>query len=104
MIVCDVAQSGFGLLALGIQAIGIAHHGFQENDAEAFSMVAIPLAMTLFVIIGAVRMIMLKNYTLVIITTVVSLMCGLLSFFVPMAFGVWAVIVLCDFRVREHFS
>ena len=80
--------------------------GLAEGDEDAIPIIVIAVIggiMQLGIIIGAARMLFLKNYGLAITAAVLSLASGLCCQLL-MPFGIWALVILCDADTRARFS
>lgn len=103
MIVCAVLGCAVGLFVLFPQFVMLATGRPEMVDPLAFVFVGLPFTMEVIVIAGSARMLLLRNYTLAIIASIVTILCGLGTLLLPVPFAVWGLIVLCDERVRVHF-
>ena len=92
------------LLWVFIGIMAISENG-NADEGDAF-MLAFFIGMffaQLVIMIGAARMMVLKNYGFAITAAILSLLTGVCCQLL-MPFGIWALFILCDSDTRSHFS
>lgn len=91
-----------GLLMLG-ELVSLVEDGANSEDSVGLLICAGMMVMQLVVLVGAIRMLTLRNYGLAMTASIMSMICGL-GFCVALPFGIWALVVLSDSNVKAHFS
>jgi len=103
MIVIGILGAGIiGLLMLG-GLVSLVEDGANSEDSVGLLICAGMMVMQLVVLVGAIRMLTLRNYGLAMTASIMSMICGL-GFCVALPFGIWALVVLSDSNVKAHFS
>ncbi len=110
-----------GALGLPAQAFGIAVNFLQVGGLDlgggpqdpaflvfftgfGLLMAALGIVLSIVVIVGALRMMRLENYGLSIAAAVIAMAPGLSPCcLLGLPFGIWALVVLCDGRVKAAF-
>ena len=77
--------------------------GANSEDSVGLLICAGMMVMQLVVLVGAIRMLTLRNYGLAMTASIMSMICGL-GFCVALPFGIWVLVVLSDSNVKAHFS
>ena len=91
------------ILMVIVVTIDMADGGNPEDAIPGFVMTGIIFVMQSVVLIGSVRMMMLRNYPLAVATAILTIVNGLCcQLLVP--FGIWALVILLDSDTKRHFS
>jgi hypothetical protein len=92
---------------LGLYLIGMIVVVIMEGDEDAvFGMIGVlvMLAINGVVLYGAVKLKQLENYALCMTAAILMVIPCSPCFFLSVPFGIWALIVLFDARVRDAFT
>ena len=93
-----------GLIVMVIMVtLDMANGGNTEDAVGGFIVTGVIFVMQSIILIGSVRMMMLKNYPLAVATAILTLVSGLCCQLL-MPFGIWALIILLDSDTKQHFS
>lgn len=118
--VTEVAEPALGLVVATALGVGLQYLAFFElllridgRPTELPALLSGPLGLAInllgcilgvVVLLGAIQMRKLENYRFAVVTSVIATLCCCSPWFLlGMPFGIWALVVLCNERIRDAF-
>ena len=103
-----IATSALAMLAICLILVGgivsVAQDGAENDDIMAFIVCGALLLVEAVICLGGVLMLMMKNYTLGLVSSVLSVIPCTMGWCIRFPFGIWALIVMFDPFVRSTFK